>query len=117
MDNSIADLNTLKLYCNDEISRFFSEENIEEQERKAEEEFVTLLAQLQLEDAGGCGKKKRRRIENTIDFWETQWGQLISHPNKNNPRAKEGKTFRRRFRLPFPVFQFLLKQCKDYNVF
>ena len=45
MDNSTADLNTLKLYCNDEISRFFSEENVEEQERKAEEEFITLLAQ------------------------------------------------------------------------
>jgi hypothetical protein len=34
-----------------------------------------------------------------------------------NPNTKEGRMFRRRFRLPFPCFTLLLQICKDYNIF
>ena len=34
-----------------------------------------------------------------------------------NPKSKEGKLFRRRVRLPYPLYKFFLKICGDYNIF
>ena len=63
--------------------------------------------------------KKRRRIlfARANDFWQTQWGQLISHPDVQNIRTRIGKRFRRRFRLPFPLFEHLVNICKAKNIF
>ena len=70
---------------------------------------------LQLEDVPKI--KKRKRLMKNISFWDTPWGLLLSDPNVNNPKTKEGKLFRRRFRLPFPAYKLLLDICRSYNIF
>jgi hypothetical protein len=67
--------------------------------------------------------KKRRRTEaNTeekvIDIWQSSWGKLISHQNVSDCNSFEGSKFRRRFRIPYPVFkELLIPLCEDRNVF
>jgi hypothetical protein len=62
-------------------------------------------------------KKRAKHYIEKPDFFQTYWGQLISHPKVDDPKSKQGKDFRRRFRLPFPVFCDLVKLCKKFNVF
>ena len=64
-----------------------------------------------------CLKRQRTIKDYVGEFWESQWGQLISNPNVENPRKTEGRRFRRRFRLPFPVFQHLVELCTRENIF
>jgi hypothetical protein len=64
--------------------------------------------------------KKRRvaRSSRLIDFYKTKWGVLLTDPNTRVPNTYQGKLFRRRFRVPFQVFdEVLLPMCKEYNVF
>jgi hypothetical protein len=52
-----------------------------------------------------------------IDYWETPWGLLLRNPNVGNINSKEGKLFRRRFRVPFEVFNDLLFLTNKFNLF
>jgi len=62
--------------------------------------------------------KRRRVIKDTAkDFWESNWGKLLRHHDIHNPRSVEGKRFRRRFRLPFPLFEYFVDICIRYNIF
>jgi hypothetical protein len=68
-------------------------------------------------------KQKRRRTEasteeKVIDIWQSSWGKLISHQNVSDCNSFEGSKFRRRFRIPYPVFkELLIPLCEDRNVF
>jgi hypothetical protein len=69
-------------------------------------------------------KPKRPRFQWHIDgqrcldyLTESRWGRLIAHPLVHDPQSRQGRLFRRRFRVPFPVFLQLVKDCKDKNVF
>ena len=49
---------------------------------------------------------------------DSKWGKDISHPHIRNPKCKQGKEFRRKFRVPFPVFEkVLVPECERLNVF
>jgi len=61
--------------------------------------------------------KRRRRYPDTVTFEETTWGKLIAHPDVRDPTTKLGKIFRRRFRLPFPLFEHLVQVCTDMDIF
>ena len=62
--------------------------------------------------------KRTRKIKDySSQFWQSEWGKLLQHPNINDPRTTEGKRFRRRFRLPYPLFQYLVEICIRYNIF
>ena len=87
----------------------------EEQILKLEEEIVIELLQLQNDDLKPTKKRKRNITE--PNFWESQWGLLITNKNVRYPQSKEGKLFRRRFRLPYPLFQYLASLCKEFNIF
>ena len=50
-------------------------------------------------------------------FSETVWGRLISDESVKVATSASGKVFRRRFRVPYPVFEFLVKITKDHNLF
>jgi hypothetical protein len=52
-----------------------------------------------------------------LSFDETSWGQMLKHPDVSNPKKAIGKRFRRRFRLPYPLFQILVNECNQNNVF
>ena len=62
-------------------------------------------------------KRKRAQQERVFDFWNTAWGQMISHPDVGNPKSRLGKRFRRRFRVPFPLFTYIVEICKEENIF
>jgi hypothetical protein len=56
------------------------------------------------------GFKRRRTVKDTVNtFWESTWGKLLTNPNVENHRSVEGKRFRRRFRLPYHLFRYLVE--------
>ena len=63
-------------------------------------------------------KRHRNRKRGTINYWETKWGRLIRDPNVSNPLSAAGKKFRRRFRVPYPVFiEIIVAECRRVNLF
>jgi len=52
-------------------------------------------------------KKKRFRNRNRKkkkNFTNVPWAQMLSDPLTQDPTTREGKFFRRRFRIPYPIF-------------
>ena len=96
------------------INKKTVDEEEEEEFQIIEEEVANDLWRMQTSDMKA---RKRRRSASNTSFWETPWGELISSKNVVNPKSREGKNFRRRFRLPYPLFQYLVQLCDDYNVF
>ena len=70
-----------------------------------------------LEDSTDTFKRRRTVRDTTKEFWESPWGTLLNHPNVDNPQTVEGKRFRRRFRLPHPLYNYLVELCVRYNIF
>ena len=65
-------------------------------------------------------EKKRRRINgmSTSDWWKTSWGQMLLNDNVKDISTREGKEFRRRFRVPAPFFlEWLVPMCREKNIF
>lgn len=62
----------------------------------------------------GNARTNRGRTKN---LWESGWGRLILHPDVDTKGSYHNRVFRRRFRLPFPVFKSLVQDCKEHNVF
>lgn len=63
-------------------------------------------------------KSPRFRDEfKNIDYTKTAWGLMIRNELVKSPETREGKMFRRRFRLPFQLFLILVEICRDNNVF
>jgi len=65
-------------------------------------------------------KRKRKRLGRTrkIDYWNTPWGILILSEKVVDIKTKQGKIFRRRFRVPFLLFKnALIPLCREYNIF
>ena len=53
---------------------------------------------------------KRNKSENP---WETtKYLRLYRHRNINDPTSVEGKEFRAKFRLPYPVFVYAVSECR-----
>ena len=61
---------------------------------------------------------RRENREIKRNYWETPWGRLMLNPGVSNPRSKVAKEFRRKFRVPFPLFRdVLVRECEDANIF
>ena len=60
------------------------------------------------ENYGRCPKRPKSN-----DPWSCKWLGNITHANVNNPSTREGKEFRRKFRVPFPLFQEIVAMCKE----
>jgi len=99
----------------EELDEFLQETANDGLEVEAEDELI--LRYIISENDEEVSKKRRKRYDTHIDFWDTDWGKMITNPNVNNPKTRAGKQFRRRFRMPYPVFQYLVKQCLDHNIF
>ena len=68
------------------------------------------------------GRKKQRKSrscfrEEKVDYSATKWGRFIADPLVQEPDSNKGKLFRRRFRVPFFIFQFLCNICHRANIF
>jgi hypothetical protein len=58
------------------------------------------------------------RTEKIDYFTDTKWGRDICDPRIVDAKSKQGKKFRRNFRVPFPVFdKVLVPECNRLNVF
>ena len=68
-------------------------------------------------------EEKQELLPNTRNVYprknqnESTWAHMLLDPRIKDPSSREGKLFRRRFRLPFPIYDFLLEICKDYGWF
>ena len=91
-----------------------------------EEEFILqmlinsdTLDDLWIEDCNSAGHRTRSGRTKKINYFsETRWGRMISNPAIEDPTTKEGREFRRKFRLPFPVFsKIIVPECDRLNVF
>lgn len=64
------------------------------------------------------GPRKRDRETGRTDYWQTDWGTLIRHRNVSDINTKQGRRFRRRFRVPFPVFRdTLMPKVIEHKIF
>ena len=66
--------------------------------------------------------KKRKAPEmreefKNIDYSKTKWGLMIRNPLVKFPDNRHGRLFRRRFRIPFQLFEILVKICTEKNIF
>jgi hypothetical protein len=70
-------------------------------------------------------KKRREKSETPVNrqpgFQSSQWGKLYKRlkaiPGGPSIGSREGKLFRRRFRVPWRVFEDLVQKCKDKKLF
>lgn len=100
-------------------------EGIDDEDEGKEEELIIDYIMNELTDDRNCSFgifsnfKKRRRVESkTTDFENTKWGRLINDQAVKDSNTWQGKMFRRRFRVPFPLFSdVLIPLCKDHNLF
>ena len=58
-----------------------------------------------------------RNRKPTPNWKETSWWKEIHDPNVSNPTKPEGKKFRRRFRVPYPLFVKLVELSNQHNMF
>jgi hypothetical protein len=63
-------------------------------------------------------RKKRQQlpVKHLPYFQKTQWFQIIHHPDIRDPSSTVGRLFRRRFRVPFPLFERLLLVIETQNI-
>jgi hypothetical protein len=62
--------------------------------------------------------KRTRQTTPRPNYWESTWGKLLRDPNISNPMSSVSKKFRRRFRVPYKLFnEVLLPQCIQSNIF
>ena len=62
-------------------------------------------------------KRVRREEFIGIDYTKTSWGLIIRNPLVRFPDNRYGRQFRRRFRVPFQLYEILVQICVDKNVF
>lgn len=63
-------------------------------------------------------KKTRIRRTRSGGYWETTWGKAyLALEEDDDLNSYNHRKFRRRFRVPFPVFNYLIDVCKEKDVF
>lgn len=58
-------------------------------------------------------KKKKRGYYGRSKFWLSTWGKLLQNPQVKDIKSKDGKLFRQRFRVPFNIFEYILKKLRE----
>ena len=60
----------------------------------------------------------RRRFEKRPNYDQSTWGQMLANPRSQDPSDKKGgQLFRRRFRVPFPVYLEILAMTRTSGWF
>ena len=56
---------------------------------------------------------KQRKFEKRPKYEQSTWGMMLAHPRFKDPHdRKGGQLFRRRFRVPFPVYLEILRMTR-----
>ena len=84
-----------------------------------EDEIISLHIKEELfESSEPKFKKTRVRHHHKVDYWKTAWGLLITAEDVRDVTSFNGKLFKRRFRVPFGLFEdCLVPTCRDRNIF
>ena len=108
------------------MNELFGVNITEASNESAYEEFVIKLIQFGALDElfidellPASDRKKRKGRQDKINYWEdSKWGILyLNNPEIKDPTTKTARDFRRKFRVPFPVFdQILVPECDRLNV-
>lgn len=70
------------------------------------------------DDSDETLKRRRDRSSNKLSHWERPWGVLLGQlENDEDATSYQHRLFRRRFRLPYPVFKDLATLCRQQRVF
>ena len=63
-------------------------------------------------------EKKKRKRETKYNYFQHEWMMAISNPDIKIETSRTAITFRRRFRVPFSIFdEWIIPICRDNNVF
>ena len=63
-------------------------------------------------------KKRSRKTTARQDYWMSVWGKMLTNPEIEDPESFVARKFRRRFRVPYPLFkEVILPQCVSHNIF
>lgn len=79
-------------------------------------EFMDLLLEEGIFSAE-LGRKERSK-RNKVNYWQSEWGGELLNPLIRDLNTREGKRFRRRFRMPATLFfDHLIPMVKEYGIF
>ena len=63
-------------------------------------------------------EKKKRKRETKYNYFQHEWMMALSNPDIKIETSRTAITFRRRFRVPFSIFdEWIIPICRDNNVF
>lgn len=91
----------------EERREFEEKRRVAEKKRRAEEEeeewddFCFMC--LSLKQARNTGPREKQEA---VNYNESTWGRMLQHPRLPDKESIESKLFTRRFRVPYPVFQW-----------
>ena len=60
---------------------------------------------------------KRRNSSKRTKYWEVGWGKMLKDPELQNPNSTQAKKFRRRFRLTYSLYLYIVDLCREVNLF
>ena len=92
---------------------------IRKKRRRTMGQWASALALLEDEFNGAdeneaSGVARRRRVYVRPDYEQSAWSVMLrSKEDLNNPSSRQAKQFRRRFRLPYPVFTHLVDIIRE----
>ena len=69
------------------------------------------------EDANHKKPFKKRIVEPRSLYETSTWGKMLADQRTRDPSTKIGKSFRRRFRVPFPIFEEILRMTREKKWF
>jgi hypothetical protein len=74
------------------------------------------IIQILMEQESGAHKIKRTRRE-TPNYWESTWGRMLLDASLLEPTSFTAKKFRRRFRVPYPLFaDVIMPLCREHGI-
>lgn len=83
---------------------------------KTLEEVIEEVIQHLIEQEELAPKTKRIR-HTTPNYWESTWGRMLLDPTLSDPNSFYAKKFRRRFRVPYPLFaEVILPSCREHGI-
>lgn len=62
-------------------------------------------------------QKRRHLVPERPNYEESSWGKMLQDPSLLEADSKAAKLFRRRFRLPYTMFRFIVSECRRNNLF
>jgi Plant transposon protein len=82
-----------------------------------DEEWCELLGEKVLPGAKNVKRRRASETRNLVDYTTTKWGQLLKDPTLSDPSSPKAKIFRRRFRMPYNLFLYVVARCKEKAIF